>query len=79
VLPPLLRSMGLVVGSLGMGNPWKMPPPEIARKCEGLPLVRIRATGIAAGPADPGGKYWIVPFAAFAVGLLWLLRRGRPR
>ncbi len=76
VLPPLLRSMGVIVGALGMGNPWKMEPHEIVRKCEGLPLVRVRATGIAAGPQDPGGRYWIVALIVSAVGLVWLLRRG---
>jgi len=76
-LPPLLRSMGLVVGSLGLGNPWKMQPDEIARKCEGLPLVRVRSTGVAAGPEDPGGKYWVVPLVASAVVAVWLLKRSR--
>ncbi len=76
VLPPLLRSMGLVVGSLGMGNPWKMTPAEIVRKCEGLPLVRVRSTGIATGPEDPGGKFWVVAAVLSALGLVWLLRRG---
>jgi deazaflavin-dependent oxidoreductase (nitroreductase family) len=79
VLPPLLRSMGLIVGSLGMGNPWKMTPTEIARKCEGLPLVRVRSTGIAAGPEDPGGKFWVVPAVVSALGLLWLLRHAGNR
>jgi deazaflavin-dependent oxidoreductase (nitroreductase family) len=79
VLPQLLRSMGLVVLSMGMGNPWKMEPYEMVRKCEGLPLVRVRATGIAAGPADPGGRYWVVPAVASALALVWLLRRGGSR
>jgi hypothetical protein len=35
---------------LGMGNPWRDDSAEIARKCEGTPLVRVRETGIAAGP-----------------------------
>ena len=78
VLAPLLRSMGAIAGMMGMGNPWRDSPDEIARKCEGMPLVRVRATGIAAGPEDPGGRYWVVPIAASAViGLWWLRRRGR--
>jgi deazaflavin-dependent oxidoreductase (nitroreductase family) len=76
ILPALLRSMGLVVMSLGMGSPWRMQSAEMIRKCEGLPLVRVRATGIAAGPTDPGGKYWVVPLVLSALGLVWLLRRG---
>jgi deazaflavin-dependent oxidoreductase (nitroreductase family) len=68
VLPPLLRSMGVVAGMVGMGNPWRDTPEEIARKCEGMPLVRIRATGIAAGPEDPGGRFWVVPIVAIQYG-----------
>ena len=74
VLVPLLRSMGVIAGMFGMGNPWRDDADEIARKCEGMPLVRVRATGIAAGPEDPGGRYWIVPIAAGAILGLWLLR-----
>lgn len=80
VLPPLLRSMGVVAGMVGMGNPWRDVPEEIARKCEGMPLVRIRATGIAAGPEDPGGRFWVVPIVASAVVAVVLLRRrGRDK
>jgi deazaflavin-dependent oxidoreductase (nitroreductase family) len=78
VLAPLMRSMGVIAGMVGMGNPWRDSPEEIARKCEGMPLVRVKATGIAAGPDDPGGWFWVVPIA---VGGWWLLRglRGRNR
>ena len=80
VLPPLLRSMGAIAGMMGMGNPWRDAPEAIAARCEGMPLVRVRATGIAAGPEDPGGRYWVMPLAASAlVTLWWLRRRGRTR
>lgn len=75
VLAPLLRSMGVIAGMLGMGNPWRDAPEEIARKCEGMPLIRIRATGIAAGPEDPGGRFWVVPFIAGTLLTIALLRR----
>ena len=77
VLAPLLRSMGVVAGMVGMGNPWRDSPEEIERKCEGMPLVRVEATGIAVGPEDPGGRYWIVPLAASAVLAVWWLRRKK--
>ena len=78
VLPLLLRSMGAIAAMMGMGNPWSAAPGEIARKCEGMPLVRVRATGIAAGPDDFGGWSWIVPLAASAVlAALWLRTRRR--
>jgi deazaflavin-dependent oxidoreductase (nitroreductase family) len=80
VLPPLLRSMGAIAGMMGMGNPWKDAPETIAARCQGMPLVRVRATGIAAGPEDPGGRYWVVPFAASVLLTLWWLKgRGRRR
>ena len=51
---------------------------EVLReKGAGLPVVRIRPTGIAAGPADPGGWWWVL---AAVVGGWWLARRaGRRR
>jgi deazaflavin-dependent oxidoreductase (nitroreductase family) len=77
VLPPLLRSMGVITGMVGMGNAWRDTPAEIARKCEGMPLVRVRATGIAAGPEDPGGRYWLLPVVGGTlIALVWLRRRG---
>jgi deazaflavin-dependent oxidoreductase (nitroreductase family) len=80
VLIPLLRSMGVIAGMVGMGNPWRDSPDEIVTMCEGMPLVRVRATGIAAGPEDPGGRYWVVPLAVTAlVGVWWLKGRGRGR
>jgi deazaflavin-dependent oxidoreductase (nitroreductase family) len=79
VLPRLLRSMGLIAGALGMGNPWRDTPEAIAAKCQGMPLVRVRATGIAAGPEDPGGRYWVVPMAASVVAGLWFIRRRTRR
>jgi deazaflavin-dependent oxidoreductase (nitroreductase family) len=78
VLPALMRSMGVIAGMVGMGNPWRDTPAEIERKCQGMPLVRVRATGIAAGPEDPGGWYWVVPLAVSAgLAALWLRSRGR--
>jgi deazaflavin-dependent oxidoreductase (nitroreductase family) len=78
VLPPLVRSMGLVASGFGLGNPYTQSPVELTRRCEAFPLVRIRATGIAAGPDDPGGRFWIVPVAiAGFLALRWLEGRRR--
>ena len=75
---PLMRSMGVVAAMFGMGNPWRDSPEEMERKTEGMPLVRVSATGIAAGPTDPGGRYWVVPIVGSAVLAAWWLR-GRTR
>ena len=78
VLPPLLRSMGVIAGMAGMGNPWRDSPAELASKCEGMPMVRVRATGICAGPEDPGGRFWVVPVVVGTyLTLRWLRRRPR--
>jgi deazaflavin-dependent oxidoreductase (nitroreductase family) len=80
VLAPLLRSMGVIAGMLGMGNPWRDTPEAIAAKCDGMPLLRVRETGLAAGPEDPDGRFWVVPLATGAIlGWLWLRRRNRPK
>jgi deazaflavin-dependent oxidoreductase (nitroreductase family) len=80
VLPQLVRSMGLVASGFGLGNPWKATPAELTSKCEAFPLVRIRATGIAAGPDDPGGWFWVVTAAVSGFVLVrWLRGRGRRR
>jgi deazaflavin-dependent oxidoreductase (nitroreductase family) len=77
-LVPLLRSMGVVAGMVGMGNPRRDSPEALELKTEGMPLVRVKATGIAVGPEDPGGRYWVVPIAACAIlGVWWLRSKGR--
>jgi hypothetical protein len=66
--------MGVIAAMFGLGNPWRDSPAEIVAKCEGMPLVRVRATGIAAGPEDPGGRYWVVPALVGAYLTLRILR-----
>jgi hypothetical protein len=45
-----------------------------------LPLVRVRATGIAAGPEDPGGRYRLVPMVGGTTQTLaWPRSRRRRR
>ncbi len=58
------RALTLALGLIGRAtlgvDPRTAPDDELSRRMEGLPLVRIRPTGIAAGPLDPGGRAWIV-------------------
>ena len=42
----------------------------VLQRTRGLPLVRIRPTGIAAGPFDPGGWAW-VPYQLAVTWLSW--------
>ena len=70
----LIRALG-VLGRLFVCAA-DAPPAELAARTANLPLVRIRPTGLAAGPADPGGALWIVPTA---LSLAWLAMRLRRR
>ncbi|MDO8484521.1 MAG: hypothetical protein Q7S35_06205, partial [Candidatus Limnocylindrales bacterium] len=49
----------------------------------GIPLVRVRVTGLGSGPFDPGGLGWVVPTFIAAVWLVsWasrLIRRATTR
>lgn len=79
ILYPLVKSMGPVVLATGLGNPWQESPEKILDRCKRFPLIRIRQTGFAAGPDDPGGWGWIVPAVAGAWWCARRLVRGRPR
>lgn len=78
----LIRSLGVL--GRGFVGPADSTPDRLRERTANLPLVRIRAVGLAGGPADPGGWLW----AALTVGALILVagrvfRRpgavGRPR
>ncbi len=80
----LRRALG-VIGRLTVVDLATASAGELEEIRTRLPLVRIRPTGIAAGPADPGGWGWVVVQAA-SIGLTvrwtwramrWLKRRRR--
>ncbi len=82
VMPAFARSLGLAVMSLGLGNPWRLSDEELTAKMSMFPLLRVRATGVAAGPNDPGGLGWVVPMATmtmFGAYMLRMARRGARR
>lgn len=58
------RALGIALGVIGRAtlgfDPRTAADEDLAHRTAGLPLVRIRPTGIAAGPLDPGGRAWIV-------------------
>jgi hypothetical protein len=66
----LIRSMGMI-GRGTVTNVDRASDEELRKKGSGIPLIRVRVTGIAAGPSDPGGLIW-VPITV--VSTWWLLR-----
>ncbi len=67
----LVRAMGLLGRSL-VADVRTASSEELRSRTANLPLVRIRPTGIAAGPSDPGGWMWAT---ITVVGGAWLARR----
>ena len=68
-----LDAIGLVGRAL-LGDVERASPERQARLRIELPLVRIRPTGIAAGPADPGGRMWLIATLGWLVALGAILR-----
>jgi deazaflavin-dependent oxidoreductase (nitroreductase family) len=73
-----IRAFRLLMANLGpigrstSGDVRGAPDDRVREMGRGLPLVRIRPTGIGSGPADPGGLMWIPVQAAAALGTVWL-------
>ena len=56
----LIHSLGLI-GRASVGDVDRLDDATLVALHGGVPLVRIRATGVEAGPMDPGGRLWLVP------------------
>jgi deazaflavin-dependent oxidoreductase (nitroreductase family) len=67
----LMTNMG-PIGRATAGDVRDVPDDRLREMGRGLPVVRIRPTGIGSGPADPGGLAWIPIQAAVTVASLWL-------
>jgi deazaflavin-dependent oxidoreductase (nitroreductase family) len=75
----LLGSMG-PVGRWTAGDVRGMSDDELLAHGAGVPLVRVRVTGLASGPFDPGGSGWIIINGVMLGGLaMALVRRVRGR
>lgn len=71
-LRQVLKNGGFAGFLLGF-NPWSAPEAVLHEKARGIPVIRIRATGVGTGAGDPGGWLWILVAAVVA----WLIWRGR--
>jgi deazaflavin-dependent oxidoreductase (nitroreductase family) len=78
IYPAYIRALG-VVGRLTLGDLRTVQPERLEAIRASLPLVRIRPTGLASGPSDPGGLLWVVVQGAMLVILVRLLLRGGRR
>jgi deazaflavin-dependent oxidoreductase (nitroreductase family) len=67
----LMTNLG-PIGRATSGDVRGVPDDRVREMGRGLPLVRIRPTGIGSGPADPGGRMWIPVQAAAALATIWL-------
>jgi deazaflavin-dependent oxidoreductase (nitroreductase family) len=76
VFPAYVRALG-IVGRATLGDLREASPERLERIRTDLPLVRIRPTGIAPGPADPGGWGWVVAQAAWLALVIGLARGAR--
>jgi hypothetical protein len=70
VFRALIRSMG-AIGRSTVPDIDRASDDELREKWRGIPLIRVRVTGIAPGPSDPGGLIW-VPITV--VSTCWLIR-----
>ena len=58
----LLASLGIISRAV-IGDVRRASDDELQAMAGGLPLVRIRVTGLGVGPFDPGGRGWLLPVA----------------
>ena len=69
----LIASLG-VIGRLAVGDVRGLDDAELLEAHGGVPLVRITPSAFVPGPLDPGGRFWLVPWAASAVLAIVLVK-----
>jgi len=76
-----MRAAAIGCGLVGMAtlrlDPRHAADEALLRATAGIPLVRIRPSGIAAGPWDPGGRGWVLPAVAEVLLVAWWAGRLR--
>ncbi len=70
----LMTNMG-PIGRATSGDVRGVTDERLREMGRGLPLVRIRPTGIGSGPADPGGLMWLPVQVATTAVSLWLVAK----
>jgi deazaflavin-dependent oxidoreductase (nitroreductase family) len=72
VFPAYIRALG-IVGRMTLGDVGTAGAARRDAIRSSLPLIRIRPTGLAPGPADPGGGIWVVVQMGWLIVLVRLL------
>ena len=70
----LIASLG-IVGRLSVGDVARLDDAALLAGHGGIPILRIVPTAFVPGPLDPGGRFWLVPWAASAVLAVGLATR----
>jgi deazaflavin-dependent oxidoreductase (nitroreductase family) len=81
---PAMRALLLSLGMIGratVGDVRQSSDDELRAVAGGIPLVRVRVTGLGSGPFDPGGLGWVIPTVISAAGIVAVARllAGRRR
>jgi deazaflavin-dependent oxidoreductase (nitroreductase family) len=69
VLRQVLKNAGFAGFFLGI-NPFTSTDEELQDKARGIPVIRIKPTGVGSGPGDAGGWKWILEVLIVALVLL---------
>lgn len=72
----VVRNSGFALVFEGL-NPLTTTDDRLIRQVGGRPVVRVRISGIAPGPHDPGGWGWIPSVLGQVLALRWLAARSR--
>ena len=73
-LRQVLINSGFAAFVFGGFNPYRVSEEKIIELTRDYIVIRFRTAGIAAGPYDPGGWFWLWPVAALAALIFWLFR-----
>jgi len=74
----LIASLG-VIGRLTVGEVRGLDDAGLLAAHGGIPLVRIVPSAFVPGSLDPGGRFWLVPWAAAVLAVVLFTRIGLSR
>lgn len=74
ILRQILINSGFATYLFGGINPHHISDAKLREVTKDYLVLQFRPTGVASGPADPGGWFWVWPTAAILLAI-WLLLR----